>query len=196
MGNEKEVFGTKEWSDSSINFINGCSHDCLYCYAKEMAIRFKKKNPDTWKEEELREVKRYHRKRKGTIMIPSTHDITPEHLPEALIIIDNLLSIGNTLLIVTKPHLECVKSICDSFSRYKNQILFRFTIGSTNSDVLKYWEPSAPDFEERFESLQYAYNAGFETSISSEPMLDMEIRDLVTKCLPYITNSIWLGKFN
>lgn len=189
-------FGTREWSNSSINFLDGCSHDCLYCYAKSMAIRFRRKTPDTWKEEVLRKIPKYKKKKDGRVMIPSTHDITPRHLPEALTMLNNLLSVGNELLVVSKPHLECIKAICDSFTQYKGQILFRFTIGSVDSETLKYWEPNAPRFEERFESLKYAYNSGYETSISSEPMLDMNIRELVTRCQPYITNAIWIGRFN
>ena len=33
----KRLFGTKEWADVNFNFINGCTHDCKYCYSKEMA---------------------------------------------------------------------------------------------------------------------------------------------------------------
>ncbi len=45
----KITLGTKEWADSNINCYYGCSNDCLYCYAKKMAIRFKRKTEDTWK---------------------------------------------------------------------------------------------------------------------------------------------------
>ena len=33
--------GTQEWSVKTINCCTGCSHDCRYCYAKGMAVRFK-----------------------------------------------------------------------------------------------------------------------------------------------------------
>jgi valyl-tRNA synthetase len=97
---------------------------------------------------------------------------------------------------VSKPHLECVKSICDLFSDYKNQILFRFTIGSADSAVLKFWENNAPDFNERLEALKYAFNSGYQTSVSCEPMLDDKIDQVIAAVLPYVTETIWLGMPN
>ncbi len=89
-----------------------------------------------------------------------------------------------------------IKKICETFDDYKDKILFRITIGSTNSDTLKFWEPNAPSFEERFEALQYAYNQGFQTSVSAEPALDVNTQELIDALLPYITDTIWVGKPN
>lgn len=52
MAEEKLPFGTKEWAPYNCNFMHGCSNDCVYCYAKEMSIRFKRKTSETWKVEE------------------------------------------------------------------------------------------------------------------------------------------------
>jgi len=195
---KKTVFGTYEWAVLNANFIAGCHHDCKYCYSKEMAIRFKRKQPQTWKDEEI-DLKRFSRefgKVEGTIMFPSSHDITPQNLEYALTFINKLLFPGNNILIVTKPHLECVKSICNNFRNFKVNILFRFSIGSNNSETLLFWEPNAPSFEERFESLRFAYNEGFKTSVSSEPFLDNSIPDLIQAIDPFVTDSIWVGKAN
>ena len=194
----KKVFGTHEWADKTANFINGCKHDCKYCYSKEMAIRFKRKIPENWKEEEVRivQLKKKFSKHSGTFMYPSSHDIHPEHLEENIQYLEHILEPGNKVLIVTKPHLECITEICKKFNNYKQKILFRFTIGSSNSDVLKFWEPGAPDFKERLESVKYAYNANFQISISCEPMLDNNIEDLIEIMLPFVTDAIWLGKAN
>jgi DNA repair photolyase len=194
----KSVFGTREWAVENYNFINGCKHDCKYCYSKEMAIRFGRKEAKTWKIEQIREndLKKNIKKKNGIIMYPSSHDITPEHLNESLIVLEKLLSAGNKVLIVTKPHYECVSKICKMFTKYKDKILFRFTISSSDSSILKFWEPGAPSFEERFKSLKYTYKLGFQTSVSCEPMLDFNIDKLIKLILPYITDSIWLGKAN
>jgi len=192
------LFGTHEWAEENYNFINGCSHDCKYCYSKEMAIRFKRKTKENWKEEEVRDkdvIKKYSL-RKGTIMFPSSHDITPKFIDETLQILGAILAHGNKLLIVTKPHLECIQKICDSLFDYKEKILFRFTIGSLLNNVLKFWEPGAPSFEERLDSLQYAFRTGYQTSVSCEPMLDKNTSQLIDQLLPYITETIWVGKAN
>jgi len=194
----KKIFGTEEWAVRNENFIDGCIHDCKYCYAKSMAIRFKRKTFANWKDESIREhnFAKKIRKAKGTVMFPSSHDIHPEHLPETLIFLEKIVKAGNKVLIVSKPHLECIKAICEKFADYKNQILFRFTIGSHDSSILKFWEPGASDFNERVECLKYSFEKGFKTSVSCEPMLDNEIEKLIDKILPYVTDAIWIGKAN
>jgi len=129
------VSGTKEWAGSNVNFIDGCKHDCKYCYAKAATLRHKRKTPATWSDE----VIRYDRFNKGfgkrgkTIMFPSVHDIHPDHLSESLDILGRMLVKGNRVLIVSKPHEDCIRAICRRFSKYRDNILFRFTIGSANS---------------------------------------------------------------
>ena len=129
-------------------------------------------------------------------MVPSSHDITPAHLSECLTFLKNILSPGNEVLIVSKPHLDCVKAICNELCGFKDKILFRFTIGSSDSNTLKFWEPNAPDFAERLESLKYAFSEGYQTSVSSEPMLDDNIGDVIDQVSPFVTDTIWLGKAN
>jgi len=48
-------WGTYEWSPHTLNCITGCGNDCLYCYAKEMAIRYNRCTAETWKDEVVRE---------------------------------------------------------------------------------------------------------------------------------------------
>lgn len=192
------VFGTLEWASHNINFISGCKHDCKYCYSKAMAIRFGRKTADAWKDEIIREnnLRRRYKKLDGTIMFPSAHDIHPGHLSHTLEILENILLPGNKVLIVTKPHLECIQAICKTFFTFSADILFRFTIGSARTVILKFWEPGAPSFGERFESLKYAFDNGFQTSVSCEPMLDDNIEEVVENVRPFVTDAIWLGKAN
>ena len=198
LSKEKLSFGTHEWSAKTANFIGGCSNDCKYCYAKEMGIRFKRKTADDWKEEVVNEkllnqkVKRID----GTIMFPSSHDITPVNLHYSIQFLHNLLNAGNEVLIVTKPHIKVIEAICSEFTEFKDKIIFRFTIGSTNSEVLKFWEPGAPSYEERKESVIFAFGKGYQTSLSCEPFLDETIDELVEDLQEYITDTIWVGKAN
>lgn len=134
--------------------------------------------------------------REGCIMFPSTHDITPKHLHLAIDYLKRMLGNGNKVLIVSKPSYHCIKQICDTFKDYKESILFRFTIGSTNNKTLKFWEPNAPDYAERKKALVYAFNMGFQTSLSCEPMLDNRIDKLIEDLSQYVTDAIWLGKMN
>ncbi|MFH1476892.1 MAG: hypothetical protein ABIH24_05315 [Verrucomicrobiota bacterium] len=107
-----------------------------------------------------------------------------------------MLAAGNDLLIVSKPRLSCVKRLCGELAAYQAQIVFRFSIGSTDDAVLSYWEPGAPSFKERLACLQFAYAKDFQTSVSGEPMLDGAPDALIAAVRPYVTDSIWLGKIN
>ena len=192
------VFGTFEWASANANFINGCKHNCKYCYSKEMAIRFGRKTPENWENEHVRvgSLNKKIGRVNGTIMFPSSHDIHPNHLNKSLIFLENLLTAGNKVLIVTKPHLECIQAICEEFFSCKENILFRFTIGSADSKILKFWEPGAPNYMERLASLRWAHNKGFQTSISCEPMLDNNIEEVIDDTILFVTDAIWIGRAN
>jgi len=132
----KITSGTLEWASSNVNLISGCSNNCKYCYAKKIAIRFKRKTSKTWKNMEINEkaVNRDYRKRRGRIMFPSSHDITPLVLDPCMKVLKKLVSKGNEVLITTKPNLLVIRKICDTFQHayYKDWIQFRFTIGALN----------------------------------------------------------------
>ena len=190
--------GTKEWSSTTTNYISGCYNNCKYCYAKQIAIRFKRKTSETWVNEEVnhKALNKKFKKIEGRIMFPSSHDITPTNVNYAIQHLHNILSAGNEVLIVTKPHLSVIERLCEEFKNYKDKILFRFTIGSKNSEILSFWEPNAPGFEERKQSVIHAFAKGYQTSLSGEPMLDDNIEGVVNDLQEYITETIWIGKMN
>lgn len=190
--------GTQEWAASNVNIQDGCEHDCRYCYAKTMAIRFKRATAASWGKPRLRQhdLDRGFTRRAGRIMFPTAHDITPRNIGECLTVLQRMLAVGNDLLIVSKPWLTCVTRLCDELAPYRSQIVFRFSLGSTADDVLSYWEPGAPAFKERLASLKTAHLQDFQTSISGEPMLDGDPDALIKAVRPYVTDSIWLGKIN
>jgi len=192
--------GTKEWADHNINCIKGCSNNYRYCYAKIIAKRFGRCTEETWKDIEIsRDVlNKTFKKYNGRVMFPSSHDIidTPEAKEACFMVIRKLLEAGNELLITTKPKLSITKDIIKRFYTFKSQIQFRFTITSLDNQLLSFWEPNAPSFEERLKSIKYAYEKGFKTSVSIEPFLDYNPKKLVNILSPYVTESIWLGPMN
>ena len=203
------ISGTKEWAKKNINCVSGCSHNCRYCYARANAVRFKRKTVENWPDEEIREhdVRKRIAKVKGTpdggmdIMFPTTHDITPNNLDACLTVLGHILESGNSVLITSKPHYICIQEVCNKFIEHNqqgtNQIMFRFSIGAKDNEILEYWDRNSPNFEERFNALAFAYGAGFRTSISCEPLLDApHVTDLFYGVKRYVTNSIWIGKMN
>lgn len=198
----KKKTGTREWAEVNVNIFLGCEHRCRYCYAAEMAKRFKRiTSLDDWGTTccELRptEVNKARKKVKGRIMFPTSHDITPRFLDECVTVLKKLLAAGNDMLIVSKPHLECVERLCRELAASKEKIVFRFTIGAIDDELLRYWEPGAPAFAERFAALKHAHGQGFRTSVSAEPMLDVpHAVELYKAVAPFVTDTVWFGKMN
>lgn len=191
--------GTKEWAETNVNLQAGCEHGCRYCYARYNAVqRFKSCTAEQWANPAINRAKvaAGYGKRSGRVMFPSSHDITQRNLGECLIVLKKLLAAGNDVLIVSKPHIECIKVICGSLAAYREQITFRFSIGSTNDSILSFWEPNAPQFAERLSCLQHAYQAGFKTSVSCEPYLDPHVVYTYSATKEFITDSFWIGMMN
>ncbi len=200
MPPKKRVRGTREWAVANIDCCTGCTHGCRYCYAFHDAVVKKGLVTDEqWQTCRIRDedVDRLQPRYPGQVMFPTTHDIVPENLDACLQVIANLLKAENRVLIVSKPHLDCITTLCDTFKDSRESLLFRFTITAMSDAVLSYWEPGAPGYDERLACLELAFRRDFQTSVSVEPMLDSStVVEMVKEFQPFVTHSIWLGKMN
>ncbi len=185
---------------AEINCCVGCPHDCRYCYARIAAL---KKglidSPRQWSRTRIvdQAVAADSIRYPGQVMFPTAHDIVEENLEASMRVIDGLLAAENQVLVVSKPSVSCIAKVCRRFHRQRRQILFRFTITARNTEILSFWEPGAPGYCERLDSLKVAFEQGFETSVSVEPILDMaDLVEMITELEPYVSHSIWLGKMN
>ncbi len=194
----KQKTGTREWAEHNENCIEGCKNDCLYCYGAQSAERYGRRAREVWhimkpNARSGRAVSHY----KGRVMFPTTHDLHIEYVNWWGPFLQKLLEMGNDVLIVTKPEYQAVSHICQVFAQYKNQIEFRFTIGTNDHAVAAYWEPNAPTPTERFIAILYAHQQGFRTSISMEPLLMEQPKDLIVKHFSdIVTGEIWIGAMN
>jgi len=196
-----------EWVDEgcSYNFIAPncvCPNDCKYCYVKAIKKRVGIVELEQPTEEKLifasneaKVNKKWKPAKVGKVyMIPSSHDIFPENVDNYCMVAKNCISAHNSVLCVSKPRLGCIMKICDKMKPYKDNFRFRFTIGSANNDILKYWEPNAPTYEERISCVYYANEKGFNVSLSMEPLLDDPTP--IIKKLENIVSSFWIGPMN
>lgn len=193
--------GAGEWAGYNCNIGEGCQHGCLYCYASGIAVtRFKRvASQAEWCNEKLitantAKCKKYP----FPIMFPTTHDITPVYLPAYRCHLYNILNAGNTVILVSKPHRASIEAICSELSSYRDTMIFRFSIGCFENATLSLWEPGAPSLSERMWCLQYAFEQGFRTSVSAEPMLtDRHGAERLYYALePFVTEDVWFGKMN
>ncbi|QEM66727.1 radical SAM protein [Geobacter sp. FeAm09] len=192
--------GTKEWAEETYSIGTGCAHGCLYCSVRSRQMRLKRiGSREEWLAEKIRlKATGIKALRTGVIMFPSSHDISPHYLDHSIEALRQTLAAGNKVLIVSKPHIECIRTLIGQLVRYRHQILFRFTIGALDEDLVRLWEPYAPPPEERLAALEYAYAAGFNTSVSIEPMLagvqeTLKVVDAVSRS---VSETIWIGKMN
>lgn len=200
IAHSKLTSGTKEWADHNVNCIIGCMNDCRYCYAKLMARRFRRQTYENWSMMKVREsvTNKSFGEMSGRVMFPSSHDIVdvPDIKEACLNTLGKLLERNNEVLITTKPSFSVIKAIDSRYSKFKQNMQFRFTITSLDNKLLRFWEPNAPLFEERLKSLKYAFNKKYKTSVSIEPFLDRNPNALVKIVQPFCTESIWIGKMN
>ena len=194
------IRGTGEWAVAEINCCLGCPHDCRYCYARHKQVaRLHRLTAEAWRHCQIlpEEVERSHPLYPGQVMFPSAHDIVPENLEACCTVLGTLLAVGNRVLVVSKPQPACIEELCRRLALFRERILFRFTITSRDQDLLAFWEPHAPSYQERRHSLAIARNHGFATSVSIEPILDSaDVVAMVEDLLPLVSHSIWLGRMN
>jgi hypothetical protein len=200
---EPRKTGTREWAELTRNIQMGCEHDCRYCYARWNAVtRYKLCSREQWREPHIfseRVDARYH-KLEGVVMVSSTHDVTMRNANECLVVLRKLLEAGNEVLIVSKPDWNVIQLVMEALKYWQSQVMFRFTIGSSFDNVLKFWEPGAPNFESRIKSLSCAFLEGWRTSVSCEPYLDCHPAHIVALykcCAPFLSRDpaggMWFG---
>lgn len=194
-------FGTGEWADINRNCMTGCSNDCAYCYSRANALKHGTiANRAAWPKEapDTTEIARRHTKLDGLVMFPTRHDTTPANIQYNLPYMTGLLEAGNEVLFVTKANLSCMKEICSKLAGFKEQLLIRVTIGGMNPTLCKFWERNAPSPQERLQALQHAFDQGFQTSVSMEPILHGVDHAIETfkAAEPYVTEKIWIGAMN
>ncbi|MHC4501824.1 MAG: radical SAM family protein [Planctomycetota bacterium] len=199
---KKRLTGTREWAPNSDNCAVGCEHNCRYCYARYNAVhRFKRVRADHWPHPriDLARTTKKRKRLKGAVMFPTQHDITPKTLQACMTVIELNLRAGNRMLIVSKPHLYCIHRIMWNFHQWRDMILFRFTIGTTKDEILRFWEPGAPCYDERRACLELAWEKEWQTSVSAEPLLLPTVehaRALVADLEGVVSQSIWIGTLN
>lgn len=204
----------RQWSEHIYNIINNdsqCPNDCRYCYMKTIKIRFfgapAPAAPHDTEHHDIENavpVPQVNQKRVAKkwlratprstklIMFPSSHDIVPSLLADYINVARKILEAGHSIMIVTKPRMDCLAPIADALDAYRARIIYRLTIGSEHQEILNFWEPHAPPFAERLAVLQMLHARGCITSVSIEPFLS-DPRTLVPILAPFVSETIWIG---
>lgn len=204
----KPKTGVAEWAPSSCNIQTGCEHACKYCYAREMAVRYKRATLKSWavpviRQAEVDKGRGLKRPQNQPIMFPTTHDITERNLSECLTVLKKLLRAGNRVLVVSKMGCRTQPTLAKDLRRWQQQLMFRITLGTYSGLTSSTWEPGAPRPQERFDAAEWILRLGYRVSISSEPFLGSSadspartatrLYDAVSDCS---NGPIWFGPMN
>ncbi|MFX0188704.1 MAG: hypothetical protein ACFE8A_13320 [Candidatus Hodarchaeota archaeon] len=192
----KKLKGTHEWVDKTYGIYKGCENNCVYCYAKAIALYGGWCPSEGWDKPIFNEkafnqnVSKYYER---GVMCFTSHDITPNNLEKCIEFILRIINESeNQILIVSKPNFNCIQKLCEVLKPYRERIEFRFTITSKWDSMAVKWESEAPLIEVRFLCLEYAFNRNFKVSVSIEPFLDQNPVWLIEKIYRFC-DSIWLG---
>jgi uncharacterized Fe-S cluster-containing radical SAM superfamily protein len=194
--------GTGDWAPKTANIIVGCTNNCVYCFAhancnkRNVKAVLAGKEPEDWSTPKFVDFDQVDLWRHTKVMFPSSHDLEMPLIEYSIEAIKRLLAKSNEVIVVTKPRLACIKRLCAEF-KPTDRILFRFTIGSFDEQLLKRYEPGAPPYAERMAALRHAFDAGFQTSVSCEPLIDTaNIREHCELLKPLVSEKIWLGEMS
>jgi DNA repair photolyase len=193
-------FGTREISDISINSMIGCANNCLYCYAAQSAVDKEYVKPrSAWAFEKVRKsMPDFGKKYPGRVMYPTSHDITPKHLPMHIKAVEALLAAGNEVLICSKARWSCLQEIAKVCANHKDKAIFMITITTLDETQSIFWEPNAPLPAERIMILEYLHQEGFRTSVLVEPLLQGpgSAIEIYNRVVDHVSEEIWFGTMN
>lgn len=190
----------KEYADLALNIYNGCTHECVYCYAKRFKPDyFEHPNP---KKDIVNKVERDLKLLQGQKDIPYV-----------------TLSFQGDVYLPEEKELQITRQVLELFRKYKvpfailtkgSELLYRdfdifeecknfckvgVTIGTNIQDVASKWEKNTPSIESRKQVLKDLKKHGIKTWISIEPILDMSVLELIDEVKEYV-DEIKIGKLN
>ncbi len=195
----------------AVNWMRGCAHGCTYCYAAEMAHRFRKKSRSDWTHPTRvvpdpvaalrRQLKRKRGPVDGMILLSSSHDPFMLGNDTARGIIEVLGEFGlwPQVLLLTKAPRAALRILGD-LGAGPDGLWFGVSLTGLSPGLAAQYEPLAESPLERLDGLRQAARRGYRIWTSLEPPLPgVRLTDLVRAVLRLPTYSppwIVLGKMN
>ena len=202
----KTILNRSGLSDYSLNCYTGCTHACVYCYARFMQ-RFHP-HDEPWgafvdvKVNAVEVLKRQMRRAEpGSVFLSSACDGWQPVEAEWKLTrrcCELLLERGFQLHVLTKSTL--VPRDLDIFAGRPVQI--GVTVTTLDERLQKLWEPGAAGVEERFGVIETARQAGLQTSIMFGPLLPFlsdsqaQIDALLGRAADLGVDRVWIDALN
>lgn len=189
-----------EYSLLAINIYRGCSHGCVYCYARKMSMAYT--NANFGKAETrfglignlMKQAPRYAGTDKRVLLCftcdPYQQLDEKEKVTRSVIKV--LKNNDIPFQVLTKGGLRAVRD----FDLYTEGDAFATTLTFTNEALSTAREPRAALPAERIEAIQIAHEAKIKTWVSLEPVLDAEQSLEIIRMTSDFVDLFKIGKLN
>ncbi|GEM_PF-5536845 len=204
-----------EYLQWGINWVNGCTSDCAYCYARQIARRFARGEDRGWVGCEQRfedpaaaleaQLSKMRKLPEGMIMLSTSHDPAmtrevAEQMASLLLVLREFGLLKQTLILTKHPN-KALSALWEALFRDDLQMRgFRFGVSLTADGILPYdYERGAESMWSRFEALDTAQqNYGLDTWVSLEPPLPEVLLTGLVELVLDLRQKPWvvLGKMN
>ena len=202
----KTILNRTSISDYSLNCYTGCTHGCIYCYARFMT-RFHP-HPEQWgnfvdvKVNAVEALKRQLRHAQaGKVFVSSACDGWQPLEAEWKLTrqcCKLLLEHGFHVNILTKS--ELVLRDFDIFSGQKAKI--GVTVTTLDENLRLLWEPNCSSTQQRFDIVEKAHRSGLKTAVMFGPLLPFlsdsqaSINSMFQRAADLAVNTIWVDALN
>jgi len=168
----------REYAPLALNFYNGCSHHCLFCYAPAILHKTHEEfsaNIEP-KKNIIARVTKDARKLRGddrTILMSFTHDpYQPIEMKLQLTrqIIKIFIENDLRFTILTKGGTNAVRDF-DLLEKYA-KCSFGTSLSFLHQKFADEWEENAPLVQDRIEAIHIAHDKDIRTWVSLEPVID------------------------
>lgn len=187
-----------------VNYYDGCSNGCKYCYGCLMCERFIENfEYKQWLKPKLVEnaLEIFEKNLKGArikgeVFTQSISDSYMAHADKDITgkILELMKKYKFSILLLTK-NTSVIRDL-DLFKSYRDKMRVGFTIvlPKTNRTI----EPHSSPVEKRIQVLEELFKEGIHTTVSLEPLLpniDVEsILDMIEAINPYVHDFVFVGK--
>jgi DNA repair photolyase len=193
MNSEKNLFenkGLKFDQERVLTYSSlKCPLNCRYCFVEDMS--HEQENHTAYLSDEQFELLTKLPEEITLIMLGCDTEFF-QNKKNALEILEKILKLNKDISVITKLSLpsefiDKLKSINDDMKTRGNVLSFSVSIPCAQSAVL--WEPDAPSFEKRVETLKEASSSGLMTMVAIRPLLpdvsDAELEKIVNATKEY-----------
>jgi len=189
-----------EYSLLALNHYRGCSHGCVYCYARKMTANFKNQDFDNPEVKSMvlsrliDEAPRWSGTDKRVLLCFTCDPYQPldekEQLTRAVLHV--LKENDIPFQILTKGGLRATRD----FDLYGPNDTFATTLTYTDEHESRAKEPGASVPVERMEAIRLAHKRGIETWVSLEPVMDVEQTLDIIRMTSEFVDLYKIGKLN